>query len=94
MSSLIKNILIFVVLAGVLYGAYSIFIAGNSSKLMTNNTSNEGELMASEFLLRLNEIEKIDFSRSFFDDARFRSLVSFESAPQNVSAGRANPFSQ
>lgn len=94
MSSLIKNILIFAVLAGVMYAGYYIFFSNNSSDLNIGGGVSEGELMAGEFLLRLNEIEKMSFSRDFFDDARFRSFVSFRVAPDTVSAGRPNPFSR
>lgn len=94
MSSLIKNILIFAVLAGVLYAGYYVFFSGNSSELNMSTGASEGEMMASEFLLRLNEIEKMSFSREFFEDARFRSLVSFRVAPDTVTAGRSNPFSR
>ncbi len=93
MSSLIKNILIFAALSGVLYAGYYIFFAGTDSELNVGGVS-EGEMMASEFLLRLNEIERMSFSREFFEDARFRSFVSFGGAPEAVSAGRANPFSR
>lgn len=94
MSSLIKNTLIFAVLSGILYAGYYVFFANTSSDLNIDGSVSEGEMMASEFLIRLNEIESMDFSREFFEDARFRSLVSFGVAPDVVSSGRANPFSR
>lgn len=94
MSALIKNIIIYAVLAGVLYAGYAFFIANKDSNLAIDNGVNEGEVVASEFLVRLNEIQNIDFSRDFFEDARFRSLVSFSVAPEPVSAGRSNPFAR
>ena len=94
MSSLIKNIIIFVILAGVLYAGYYIFSVNKEANLSVDGGANEGEVLATEFLMRLNEIQDIDLSRDFFDDARFRSLVSFNTNPESVSAGRANPFSR
>lgn len=94
MSSLFKNLLIFIVLAGVLYAGYFIFTANEDANLMIDGGVSEGELLANEFLVRLNEIQDINLSRDFFDDARLRSLVSFNTNPETVSAGRSNPFSQ
>lgn len=94
MSSLLKNILIFVVLAGVLYAGYYIFTANGEAGLSMEGGGSEGELIVTEFLLRLSEIENISLSRDLFTDARFRSLVSFTTIPENVSAGRDNPFAQ
>ncbi len=92
--SLIKNLLILVVILGALYFAYKFLIADNSSSLVIDNGAVEGQILASEFLVRLYEIENISFSRELFEDARFRSLVSFSSAPDPVSAGRSNPFTR
>ncbi len=94
MSSLLKNLLIFIVLAGLLYAGYYIFSVNKEANLAVDGGVSEGELLATEFLMRLNEIQNIDLSRDFFDDARFRSLVSFNTNPESVSAGRPNPFSQ
>lgn len=82
------------VLAAVLYAGYYFFIANNNSNLVIDEGVNEGEVLASEFLVRLNEIEDINFSRELFEDPRFRSLVSFSTAPEPASSGRANPFAQ
>lgn len=94
MSSLFKNITIFIILAGVLYAGYYIFSVNKEADLAVDGGASEGELLATEFLLRLNEIQNIELSRDFFDDARFRSLVSFNTNPESVSAGRPNPFSR
>ena len=93
MSSLVKNILIFTILAGVLYAGYYIFTLNSESNLEVDGGVSEGEFLATEFLLRLNEIQNISLSRGFFDNAKFRSLVSFETSPEAVSSGRPNPFS-
>lgn len=92
--ALLKNILILVVILAILYAGYRFFFAGNESSLIVESSANEGQLLASEFLMRLNEIQGVSFSRELFDDPRFRSLVSFSSTPDTVSAGRPNPFSR
>jgi hypothetical protein len=89
---LIKNILTLIVLAVILYAAYYFLFSDRNPDLTSSAGANDGEMLASEFLMRLNEIETLSFSRGFFDDPRFRSLVSFSSAPADVSVGRPNPF--
>ncbi|OGG85867.1 hypothetical protein A2392_00425 [Candidatus Kaiserbacteria bacterium RIFOXYB1_FULL_46_14] len=91
MSSLVKNILVFAALAALAYAGYYLFILNKDAGLETSSGS-EGQLLTSEFLNRLNDIEQVALSRTVFDDARFRSLIDFSSAPQEVPAGRENPF--
>lgn len=93
MGSIIKNLAIAIAVIGVLYVGYSAFFQ-SSPELSVTSDSNEGQLLANEFLIRLHEIEAISFPRDLFDDARFRSLVSFSTAPEDVAAGRPNPFSR
>lgn len=92
MSSITKNILVFAGLAAVAYAGYYLFVVNGSANLESNNSS-EGQALTTEFLQRLSEIEQIDLSTEVFDDARFRSFVSFSTEPNPVSAGRDNPFS-
>lgn len=81
-------------LAAVLYVGYNWFISGGAQVLETSPKNSEGEMLTREFLVRLSELEGIDFSRQLFDDPRFRSLTSFSTTPEPVQAGRANPFSR
>jgi len=94
MSSFLKNTLIIIVFAAVLYAGYYIFMSNEDASLTITGGTSDGELMATEFLLRLSEIEQISITRDFFDDARVLSLVSFSTSPQSVPAGRPNPFSE
>ena len=50
MSSLIKNIIIFVILAGVLYAGYYIFSVNKEANLLIDGGVNEGEVLATDFL--------------------------------------------
>lgn len=92
MKSLLKNLLILLALAVVLYVGYSFLFSGNDIALNSGLGSTEGEVLTREFLLRLNELEQIDFSRQLFEDPRFRSLTSFSIEPDPAAAGRPNPF--
>ena len=93
MGSIIKNLAVAVILVGVIYLGYNMFFGGNSSELMLGEGSSEGQLIASEFLIKLNELQTINFSTAIFSDARFNSFTSFSTLPEPVEAGRTNPFS-
>lgn len=94
MGSILKNLVIAVIFIGLLYLAYTIFLAKDDSELVLDGGTNEGQMLASEFLIRLNELNEIDFSRELFEDARFRSFTSFSTAPDATEVGRPNPFSR
>ena len=93
MGSIIKNLAVAVILVGVLYLGYTMFFGGNSSELELREGSSEGQLIASEFLIKLNELQNINFSSAIFSDPRFNSFTSFSTMPEPVEAGRSNPFS-
>lgn len=93
MGSLIKNLLFAVVLVGLLYFGYKMFFATDSATLMIEGGASEGQLVAREFLIKLNELQSISFSSGLFSDPRFNSFESFSTLPDSVQAGRENPFS-
>lgn len=93
MKSLLKNLIIAIVVGSILYAGYNFFFANGGIELEGGTVSNEGEILTREFLVRLGELERINFSRELFEDPRFRSLSSFSTSPESVSVGRPNPFS-
>lgn len=93
MGSIIKNLLFAVVLVALLYFGYKMFFGAGSAELMVDGSASEGQLVASEFLIKLNELQSIDFSSELFSDRRFNSFVSFSTVPGPVTSGRENPFS-
>lgn len=93
MKSLLKNIVIIIVVGAILYIGYNFFFAGGGVALEIGSETNEGEILTQEFLVRLGELESIDFSRELFEDPRFRSLSSFSTSPESADVGRSNPFS-
>lgn len=94
MGSFIKNLIVVVVIISGLYFGYKLFMGADDALLTVDDGANEGQLVARQFLIRLGELEGIDFSSDLFADARFRSLVSFNSVPEAVDSGRVNPFAQ
>ena len=93
MKSLLKNLVIIIVLGAILYVGYNFFFAGGGVALEVGSGTNEGEVLTQEFLVRLGELESINFSRELFEDPRFRSLSSFSTSPETADVGRPNPFS-
>lgn len=93
MKSLLKNLIIVIVLGVAVYFGYNTFFAGGGVALETGTINNEGEILTQEFLIRLGELEKINFSGELFEDPRFRSLTSFSTSPESATVGRSNPFS-
>jgi len=92
MKSLVKNLAILIIVGLMLYVGYNYFFASNSISLDIGAGSSQGQLLTNEFLIKLNELETINFTGELFNDPRFQSLTSFGSVPPAASAGRANPF--
>lgn len=93
MKSILKNLIIIVVLGAAVYFGYNTFFAGGGIALEGGAISNQGEILTQEFLVRLGELERINFSGELFNDPRFRSLTSFSTSPESATVGRSNPFS-
>lgn len=94
MKSLFKNLIFIIILGAIAYAGYSVFFSSGDSALSGTGSSDGGEVLTREFLIRLGELEQINFSRELFDDPRFQSLSSFSTSPNLVTAGRSEPFSQ
>lgn len=95
MSPLIKNILIAVIAAAVLYFGYSFFFAGDDDLLTAENAlvSSEVSRETQQFLVRLQQLRTIELRQDIFTDDRFRSLVDHRQDVVEEPVGRANPFS-
>lgn len=92
MGSILKNLGIAILFVAVIYFGYKMFFAADS-QLMIDSGGGEGQLVASEFLVKLNELQSINFSSAIFSDRRFNSFTSFSTMPEPADAGRDNPFS-
>lgn len=56
--------------------------------------ASDRDFLNQQFLNRIQRLESVEISRDFFEDPRFRSLISFSTEPDEVSSGRSNPFSR
>lgn len=94
MSPLIKNALIATIAAVALWFGYQMFIANDDPLLVSSNTTATSQAArdAQQFLVRLQQLNAIEFDRSVFEDVRFRSLVDLRQVVLDEPVGRTNPF--
>ncbi len=93
MSNLLKNLLIALGLAVILFIGYVLFIKeGDESELSTTSFSQEAELQTQELLATLGELESIDVEGRVFSDPLFVSLKDFRIDLGTQADGRVNPF--
>ena len=94
MSSLIKNLLIALAIAVVIWLGYMFFVKDDSGSGSTTVVRNEtGAAQEAEgFKARLQQLNAISFESTVFSDPRFNSLVDFRQELRPEPVGRANPF--
>jgi hypothetical protein len=95
MSNLLKNLLIALGLAIILFVGYVVFIKGDSNDGMgsiTESLSPEAELATQELLATLNEIKSLNVEGRIFSDPLFLSLRDFRTELGTEPNGRSNPF--
>ena len=94
MSALIRNILLALGLAGIVWFGYSVFIDTPGSGAPTADTPGQHSVArdASELLIRLNQVKKVNLEGKVMTDARFQSLVDFRQSIVDEPVGRKNPF--
>ncbi len=94
MPGLLKNTLLALGLAGVLWLGYVLFLQEDDTALTQENAAQATQASrdAQEFLAVLQDLRGIDFDSSLFDDQKFRQLVDYRVRIQGEPVGRLNPF--
>lgn len=96
MSNLLKNLLIALGLALILFIGYFVFFrseGGGSAGLIDPATfSADAQLETQRLLSTLNELKEYDVSASLFEDNIFQSLIDFRVDLGSEPVGRQNPF--
>jgi hypothetical protein len=94
MSNLLKNLLIALGLAVILFVGYVVFMrdTGESTTLDVQSFSPEAQLETQELLATLNELKSFNVEGSIFNDPLFRSLRDLRVDPGTEPEGRSNPF--
>lgn len=93
MSSLVKNLLIALALAVILWLGYSVFIKeDDTAGTVSVGASSQAALEAQEFLVKLQELNAIKIEGSVFSDTRFNTLIDFRQELRPEAVGRNNPF--
>lgn len=94
MTPLLKNLLIALALAVVLWLGYQFFLSQDDVVLESEGdlATTEASRNTQEFLLRLQQLRDLEFDQSLFTDGRFRSLVDHRQDIIEEPVGRPNPF--
>jgi hypothetical protein len=95
MSNLLKNLLIALGLAVILFVGYVVFIkdgATDGGALLTESFSAEAELETQQLLATLNEIKSLNVEGRIFSDPLFLSLRDFRVELGTEPESRDNPF--
>lgn len=97
MSNLLKNLLIALFLAALLWLGYVVFLKGEGgqSELLTSSAgtvSAEAALESQRLLAKLQELDGYDVSADIVSGAVFSSFVDFRVDLGSEPSGRPNPF--
>lgn len=97
MSNLLKNLLIALGLAIILFVGYVVFIKGDSSSdsgLITESSPSGTDLglETQQLLASLNELKSLDIDGRIFSDPLFASFRDFRTELGTEPEGRSNPF--
>lgn len=94
MSPFIKN---FISIAGfvlICVFGYYLFVLNDTASLNIEAglMQDQIDLESREFLMKLNDIRTIDFSKDFFSDPRLQSFVDSKPSSQSYPVSRPDPF--
>ncbi len=92
MSPLIKNIVLAVGLALVLWLGYILFIKDDSQVVTEDPSLTAAIRDGQEFLARVQELDQMELNGTILRDTRFESLTDFTLEPESEDVGRDNPF--
>lgn len=94
MTSLLKNLLIFLAIIATGAIGYYLYTQGNDPSAKASNDAINASitLQTESFLKSLNELKTISLDGSIFSDPRFNSLTSYTSPVQAQAIGRPDPF--
>jgi hypothetical protein len=92
-----KNIVLVVVIAVVVFSAYSFFFGGDvsvSDSMLSSDAigDKQSAIVGKEFLTTLLELRSLKLDESLFSDRAFTSLKDFSQELSPQPSGRPNPF--
>ncbi len=98
MTNLLKNLLIALVVAALLFAGYFFYLkdeiggTGDTPINRSQKTMRSAEEETQELLERLTVLNNIKIDDKIFEDERFRLLVDFRQDLGKEPIGRTNPF--
>jgi hypothetical protein len=97
MSSLLKNLIIFLTLVALGGLGYYLFFNGGSDDIVStsgsNNVSSQAAFQTREFKSILSDLESVDLDTSLLQDSNFLQLKDHSQLVSERPYGRTNPFS-
>jgi len=91
-----KKIIVIVLISVLSFFVYSYFFGGSKDEDLlksVSNTQSGADVIGSEIIQSLNQIETLQLDRSIFEDPVYRSLVDHSQPIPKEPVGRDNPFS-
>ncbi len=93
MSTLLKNLLIALGLAIIIFVGYATFVRDSEDdRYLQSPSSPEAELESQQLLSMLNELKSLNVSGEVFTDPLFLSLKNISMDLGEETSGRPNPF--
>ncbi len=93
MSNLLKNLLIALGLAIVIFVGYVTFVRDSENdEYLQSSSSPEAELESQQLLSMLNELKSLNVRGEIFTDPLFLSLKNLSGDLGTETSGRPNPF--
>lgn len=95
MSNLLKNLLIALSLAVILFLGYQVFLSDDeSTSILSTSNSLEGQAAqeTQAFLVRLQSLRDVKIDTAIFDEPAFRSFTDTRKELTDEPTGRSNPF--
>lgn len=93
MSGLLKNLLLALAAAALIWMGYVFFIQ-DPTPTATSVSTSQAAIEAQDFLSRLRQLESVRIEGTIFTDTRFRSLTDFRQPLVPEPVGRTNPFTR
>ena len=93
MFDIIKKIIILILILGGAFVLYSAFIKNpDSTDLLQVQNVSSGDVLGSDIIKAINQINSLQLDRGVFDDPIFKTLIDRSEVLTPQPKGRENPF--
>ena len=93
MSNLLRNIILALGLALIVWLGYTVFFDGSEDLVIAENGTSDAAQQGQEFLALVQQVRAVQLNGAVLTDGRFKSLVDLREEIREEPFGRTNPFS-